>query len=61
MSDEPPIYARMMLAQYQAKRAMYWAYINGQELDDIAAEHQCEISTVQRAILGAAYGRPQER
>lgn len=60
MSDEPPIYARMLhqIAQDQHMRNQY---IAGMEVDDIATTNQCDTWIVQRAILGAAYGRPQER
>lgn len=58
MSDEPPIYKQMM-HQIMRDQHMRNQYIAGMDVDDIANVNQCDTWIVQRAILGAAYGKPQ--
>lgn len=59
MSDEPPIYKQMM-HQIMRDQHMRNQYIAGMDVDDIATYNTCDVETVRRAILGNAYGKPQE-
>lgn len=59
MTDEPPIYKQMMW-RIITEQAMRNQYIAGMDVDDIAVYNQCDVETVRRAILGNAYGKPQQ-